>query len=189
MSPASARATTIGLGLVCCVGLTGCTNRDMGDLQRYVTETLASPPKPIEQLPALKPYERYLYQAAEKQLRDPFAPLVEQVRKLVTSASGGGLQQQKYNDEIAAHNQEELEAFELDSLRMVGTLQDPAELWGIIKDSIGTVHRVQVGNYIGRNYGKVLDIKEDHLELREITKDADGRWEERNASLALSEKP
>ena len=72
---------------------------------------------------------------------------------------------------------------------MVGTLQNTNELWGIIKDSAGTVHRVQVGNYIGRNFGKVLDIKEDRLDLREITKDSEGRWEERNASLALAEEP
>jgi type IV pilus assembly protein PilP len=45
-----------------------------------------------------------------------------------------------------------------------------------------------VGNYLGRNYGKVLDIKEDRLELREIVKDSEGRWEERNASLALAEE-
>ena len=50
-----------------------------------------------------------------------------------------------------------------------------------------TVHRVQVGNYLGRNFGKILDIQEDRIDLREIVKDADGRWEERQASLALLE--
>ena len=95
----------------------------------------------------------------------------------------------KFNDEIMAHNSEELEAFELDSLRMVGTLQSESELWAIVVDSTGTVHRVQVGNYMGRNFGKVLEILEDRVELREIVKDADGNWEERNASLALAEQP
>jgi type IV pilus assembly protein PilP len=71
---------------------------------------------------------------------------------------------------------------------MVGSLQSDNSLWAIIKDNAGTVHRIQVGNYLGRNYGKVLDIKEDRLELREIVKDSEGRWEERNASLALAEE-
>ncbi|MGH8597094.1 MAG: pilus assembly protein PilP, partial [Gammaproteobacteria bacterium] len=96
--------------------------------------------------------------------------------------------QQQYTDEIAAHNSEELENFELDSLRMVGTLQDSAELWGIVQDNAGTVHRVQVGNYVGRNLGKILNIQEDRIDLREVVKDADGRWEERQATLALAEE-
>ena len=184
-----ARRILVSLSIGCCVGLTGCTSRDMNDLQRYVAEVGARPPKRIEDLPALKPYERYVYQSAEKHLRDPFAPLMDQAKKAATIVATIDEQQQKFNDEVTAHNQEELEAFELDSLRMVGTLQNTNELWGIIKDSAGTVHRVQVGNYIGHNFGKVLDIKEDRLELREITKDSEGRWEERNASLALAEKP
>jgi type IV pilus assembly protein PilP len=47
---------------------------------------------------------------------------------------------------------------------------------------------VQIGNYLGRNFGKILNIQEDKIELREIVKDADGRWEERQASLALLEE-
>jgi type IV pilus assembly protein PilP len=47
---------------------------------------------------------------------------------------------------------------------------------------------VQIGNYIGRNFGKILDIQEDRIDLREIVKDGDGRWEERQASLALLEE-
>jgi len=48
------------------------------------------------------------------------------------------------------------------------------------------VHRVRVGNYLGRNIGKILNIQEDSIELREIIKNVDGRWEERQAALALA---
>ena len=34
----------------------------------------------------------------------------------------------------------------------------------------------------------VTDIQEDRIDIREIVKDSQGRWEERAASLALSEK-
>jgi len=95
--------------------------------------------------------------------------------------------QKAYTDEILAHNREELENFELDSLRMVGTLKDDAALWAIIRDTTGTVHRVQVGNYLGQNYGKIIEIFDDHLELREVVKDSSGLWEERRATLTLNE--
>jgi type IV pilus assembly protein PilP len=71
---------------------------------------------------------------------------------------------------------------------MVGVLENVDNLWGIIRDPQGTVHRIRVGNYLGRNYGKVINIQEDRIDVREITKDAQGRYEERGATLALSEE-
>ena len=41
---------------------------------------------------------------------------------------------------------------------------------------------------MGSNYGKILNIQEDRIDLREIIKDSQGRWEERQATLALSEE-
>ena len=90
--------------------------------------------------------------------------------------------------EIRYRNREELESFELDSLRMVGTLEDQNTQWGIVRDPGGTVHRVKVGNYMGTNIGKILNIFEDRIELREIIRNPDGRWIEREAALALAEK-
>jgi len=168
--------------------LSGCVNRDKSDLENYVAEVLSRKGGQIEPLPPIKPYERYLYQSAEQGLRDPFTPFMEQEQKQEEIAAAPDAAQQAYADEILAHNREELEGFELDSLRMVGTLQDDSELWGIVRDNAGTVHRVQVGNYLGRNYGKILNIQDDRIQLREIVKDDEGRWEERDASLALAEE-
>ena len=181
---------TLSTLLLVAVGasLGGCVNRDKSDLENYVAEVLSRKGGQIEPLPPIKPYERYLYQSAQAGLRDPFTPFMEEEQKQEEVAAAPDAEQQAYNDEILAHNREELKGFELDSLRMVGTLQDADELWGIVRDNSGTVHRVQVGNYLGRNFGKILDIQDDKIELREIVKDDDGRWEERDASLALSEK-
>ncbi len=167
----------------------GCVNRDKGDLENFVRDVLARPGGRIEPLPPIRPYQRYLYQSAEKGLRDPFQSTLDtQEEKEIAAKPEDDAGQRLYADEIAAHNREDLENFELDSLRMVGTLQNDAELWGIIQDATGTVHRVQVGNYVGRNYGKILDIQEDRISVREVVKDADGRWDERQANLALYEE-
>ncbi|MFB3084100.1 MAG: pilus assembly protein PilP, partial [Gammaproteobacteria bacterium] len=74
-----------------------------------------------------------------------------------------------------------------DSLRMVGLLEDTDDQWGIIVDPDGTIHRVKVGNYMGRNIGKITNIYEDRIELREVVQDSQGRWTERTAALALVE--
>lgn len=181
-----ARSTLVGVAVG--AALAGCVNRDKSDLENYVADVLSRKGGQIAPLPPIKPYERYLYQSAQNGLRDPFTPFMEQEQKQEEVAAAPDAAQQAYADEILAHNREELEAFELDSLRMVGTLQDDDELWGIVRDNAGTVHRVQVGNYLGRNFGKILNIQDDKIELREIVKDDEGRWEERDASLALAEE-
>jgi type IV pilus assembly protein PilP len=186
-APFTDTARTLGAALLLMLAA-GCVSKDMSDLEDYVAEVLARKGGEIEPLPPIKPYERYLYQAAELGMRDPFRsfyeqePEVEQVEKAVDA------EQQKYANEILTHNREELEGYELDALRMVGVLENSDFLWGIVRDQQGVVHRVQVGNYVGRNYGKITNIQEDRIDVREIVKDAQGRWEERAAALALTDE-
>jgi type IV pilus assembly protein PilP len=68
---------------------------------------------------------------------------------------------------------------------MMGTLELDNELWGIVRSPDGTIHRVQVGNYLGRNHGKVVGISEESIDLNEIIQDGQGGWQERTAALAL----
>ncbi|MGR8948186.1 MAG: pilus assembly protein PilP [Gammaproteobacteria bacterium] len=168
--------------------LAGCVNKDMSDLERYTQEVLARPGGRIEPLPPIKPYERYLYQAGNMSLRDPFKSFLIQEEPEKPTSPSQDPEQKRFATEIMTHNREDLEYYELDSLRMVGILEDKSVLWGIVQDVEGVVHRVQVGNYVGRNYGKILNIQEDRIDLREIVKDSNGRWEERDATLALYEE-
>ncbi|MGE0387815.1 MAG: pilus assembly protein PilP [Gammaproteobacteria bacterium] len=188
ITPIRSRRLAAATSVAAMLALAGCVSHDMSDLESYVSETLARKGGHIDPLPEIKPYERYLYQAAEANKPDPFATFEDARTEPTATTQTADVEQAKYNLEIQTHNPEELEGFELDSLRMVGTMQRPDELWAIVRDSTGTVHRVQVGNYIGRNFGKILNIAEDRIELREIIKNANGNWEERPASLALAEE-
>ncbi len=70
---------------------------------------------------------------------------------------------------------------------MVGTMESEDNQWGIIQDPDGVVHRIKVGNYMGRHTGKILNVFEDRIEIREIVRNSQGRWEERQAAIALVE--
>lgn len=184
----NASAIRTVLAIISCLIIAGCVNKDMSDLERYTEKVLARPGGRIDPLPPIKPYERYLYQAGELNLRDPFNSFLDRQEEKKDITPADDPQQKLYATEILTHNQEDLENFELDSLRMVGILEDKNILWGIVRDVQGVVHRVQVGNYLGRNFGKILNIQEDRIDLREIIKDSQGRWEEREATLALYEE-
>ncbi len=167
--------------------LTACGSGDMSDLEQYGQEVLARKGGRIEPLPEIKPYERYLYQSGLARGRNPFRAFSDQSPQEAV-AKAKDPRQQLFVNEIKNRNPEELERFELDSLRMVGTLQNTGQLWGIVVDSEGTVHKVRAGNYLGKNYGRILKITEAKMDLREILSDGEGSYQERQASLALREE-
>jgi len=166
--------------------LGGCVFHDMSDLNQWIAEVKQRKGGRIEPLPEIKPYEAYAYKGAEFGARDPFRPFYQQDEtEKPEDEPDPGLTPEIVRE--LQRNREELEQFELDSLRMVGTLQSNDENWGIVTDADGVVHRVKAGNYLGRNLGKIINIFEDRIELREIIKNSDGRWEERQAGIALVE--
>ncbi len=173
--------------LLIALSLVGCVSNDMSDLEREVDRIMSRPGGRIEPLPEVKPYEAYAYQSGLNQAKDPFRPFYEKIIEEVAQSEDSGLTPEMER-EINNRNREELESFELDSLRMVGTMDDDSENWGIVLDPDGTVHKVKIGNYAGLNIGKITNIFEDRIELREIIQDSQGRWEEREATLALAEE-
>lgn len=177
------------IGLICApLVLGGCVSTDNSDLNGYIAEILARPGGRIEPLPEIKPYEAYAYQSAGQDARDPFRLFYQADEETLAEESESGGLTKEMEDELRNRNKEELEQYELDSLRMVGTMDNGDNNWGIIQDPGGAVHRIRVGNYMGRNTGKVLNVYEDRIELREIVRNSQGRWEERQAAIALVEQ-
>lgn len=175
-----------GLLLIALI-LAGCVSNDISDLEQEVDRIMSRPGGRIEPLPEVRPYEAYAYQSGLNQAKDPFRPFYEKIIEEVAQSEDSGLTAEMER-EINNRNREELESYELDSLRMVGTMDDDNENWGIVLDPDGTVHKVKIGNYAGLNIGKITNIFEDRIELREIIQDSQGRWEEREATLALAEE-
>lgn len=160
--------------------MTGCGGDDFSDLNKYVQDVKARPKGAIEPLPEIKVVESFVFKPDG--LRDPFRPIEKSSDDSSLDLSGvSGIKPD------TERRKEELEAYSLDTLRMVGTLTNQKGLWGLVKAKDGTIHRVQVGHHMGQNYGKIIRILEDKIELMEIVPDKPGTWREQQASLALAE--
>ena len=176
--------------LFICFLINGCVSHNMPDLKNQVSAIMSRPGGGIEPIPEIKPYEAYVYESGKSGANNPFKRFYIQEQSIALEDKQGpiddGLTEEMRN-EIQNRNREELERYELDSLRMVGTLQNEENNWGIVVDPGGIVHRVKTGNYVGLNIGKITSIVEEQIEVREIIKDNNGRYEERRALLPLIE--
>ncbi len=181
------RLTIVVLAIL---GITGCVSGDMSDLEKQVSKIMSKPGGRLEPLPEIKPYEAYVYESGKSGARNPFKRFYVVEQSLAIEESEGPVDDgltEEMRSEIQNRNREELEGFELDSIKMVGTLQNEDNHWGIVLDPDGIVHRVKSGNYIGLNIGKITSIQEEQIEVREIIKDNSGRYGERKALLPLTE--
>jgi type IV pilus assembly protein PilP len=169
----------------CCIAtlsgsLLACTSNPNADLKAYVEKVKSQQTAKIDPLPEFKPYESFAYQADD--LRDPFTePTYSHPQAVASQSTNSGIKPD------FDRPTEPLEEFPLDSLRMVGTLEQNEHNWALINDTDGTIHRVEPGNYAGQNHGKITRVTEFEVELTEIVPDGIGGWMERQASIAISE--
>lgn len=175
------RPIVLFLGLATSLLLSACSDDDYSDLSQYIAKVKAIPKGAIKPLPEIKIVESFVFNP--EGLRDPFKPLVqpEEQENGGEFLASGGIQPD------TTRRKEELEAFPLTLLRMVGTVNMDANLWALIKADDGTIHRVQAGNYMGKNYGKIIRISMDKIELMEIVPDKPGTWREQQTSVELTE--
>lgn len=156
-------------------GLAACSGQ--GDLHRWVDQVKARKGAPLPPLPVVKTFETFLYQ--DQDLRDPFEPAPAQATP--QNLAGPHPDQNR--------PREPLEAFPLDSLKMVGTIGGAGRgIEALVKDPQGVIHQVRVGDYIGQNYGHVLQVTTGAVDLVELVPNGSGGWMERDATVALGEK-
>jgi type IV pilus assembly protein PilP len=157
----------------------GCgSGRDFSDLQTYMDEVRARPKGSIEPLPKFQPYESFTYSAAS--LRSPFQPAV---KIDLASRQKGSVDVKPDESRIKQF----LEDFNIETFQMVGTLANDSGNFALISSSSG-VHRVRVGDYLGRNHGRISAIDDAKIDVVEIVPDGEGGWLERPRSLSLKER-
>ena len=184
-SSAATSVTRIKLGkfllpLFYSVVLTACSGTQHGDLETYIQDVKSRQKSKIPELPQVKTYAPFSYSAFE--IRDPFLPLLdEDAIPNVLADENNGLRPK--TDRKA----DPLESFPLDTLAFVGHLEKRGTRWGLVSAPDKSIYKVQIGNYMGKNFGEIIKITETKILLREIIPDGSDGWLDREASLALSE--
>lgn len=155
-----------------------CADPGLPELETYAERVKARDAGPLEPVPEIAFVAPFPYLPNER--RDPFA-MDQQAADVAQQRDPNGISPDPLRPK------EPLEAFSLDSLRMVGTLEQFGTRWALIMTRDGTLHRVRTGNYLGRNDGKIIRIDPTELLLTEIVEKAPGEWDQRQASMALKQ--
>jgi type IV pilus assembly protein PilP len=142
-------------------------------------ESVRSSTRPArEKISEPKRFEPFRYERASS--IDPFSHdrLSAELLQAMAGPAAGGLRPDPDRP------REALEAYPLDTIRMVGHLSDGRQNYALLQvDTM--VYQVAVGNRAGQNDGLVTLIAESEVKLREIIQDAAGAWVHREASLQL----
>ncbi|MDY6919640.1 MAG: pilus assembly protein PilP [Pseudomonadota bacterium] len=161
--------------------LSGCGgDSQFTDIKAKMAEVKGRPKGRIEPPPEFKVYKAFSYSAAA--LRSPFEQPVD--------VELAALPQRKSNVKPDFNRPKEvLEQFGIDALSMVGTLTRPgSSLYALVKDPDSGLHRVKEGNYLGRNFGKIVSITPNKIDVIEIVSDGQDGWVERPRTLVLREE-
>ena len=165
--------------IIVCISfiLTGCFGGQSGyqDLDAYMAEMQARPTGKIEPLPEFRPYEAFNYSASG--LRSPFEPPLKLA--LTNKAKNNNIRPD------ANRSKQFLEKFEVDTFSMVGSISNDDGLWGLVRGDDG-VHRVKVGDYLGKNHGRITYIDDEELRLVEIIPAGPSYWVERPRVLRVN---
>ncbi|WP_019528363.1 pilus assembly protein PilP [Dasania marina] len=163
----------------CALALVACSNSDFSDLDEFMAAEKAKPQSPIKPIPPFKTYKAFTYSATG--LRSPFEKPVE-VREITRLQASSNVKPDENR------TKEYLEKFGIDALTMVGTLEQAGTLWALIQDKDGGVNRVKIGNYMGRNHGRVVEAAENYVAVIEIVPNGVDGWIERPRTIKLQVK-
>ena len=164
----------VALVVAAALGLSACGGESHQDLRAWMAEQGKGARGKLDPLPQIKPYEPFAYNAFD--LPDPFKP-----RKIEPTKGASKLAPD------LTRRKEPLEAFPLESLTMVGTLEKNKTVYALVRTPERDVYQIRAGNYVGQNYGVVTGIVENEVKLRELVQDGAGDWTERSSTLQLQQ--
>lgn len=166
------------LGLVLAILISGCGDAGRDEIKQWMEESSRDLKGGVPPLPELKPFPVVSYEAA--QAIDPFnSARIEPERK-----DGGGANKPDFD-----RPREQLESYPLESIRFLGLVDKTKNKQKhAVVQADGILFQVGRGNYLGQNYGRIMDITSAEIVLKEIVQDPSGQtsdWVERQMTLQL----
>ena len=159
----------------------GCNKKSgTSDLKSFTKNAYKDRKPQVEPLPTLKPVAIFIYQASDE--KDPFNRGNLKVQKPRQQDTGGG----EAGPDLT-RKKEPLEAYPTDALKMVGVMEQNGIDWAIVRAPDDTVHRVTEGNYLGLNYGEIVLLQGNRMQVQELVRNPVGKWEKISFKLVLVE--
>ena len=158
-----------GLVLVGCDSKIDAVNQKMAEIRN-------EPALPIEPAPVFSLVPLFNYSA--HQLKSPFMPssLAAELKIMAGKRVYPNFNRQP----------QPLESYALESLNMKGSMRGKTnETIALIQTPDRQIERVQVGNYLGMNQGRVVKISPTQIDLVEIVPDGRDGYVERPRTLVL----
>jgi type IV pilus assembly protein PilP len=169
------------LPIIGLLALSACTDDGNQDLNDWVGQVKARPATGIEPLPEIRPYEAFIYSSSH--LRSPFMSARPEAIGELGSLENCDSDVRPDPNRV----REELEDFALQSLQMVGSMSQDGKSWALVRQSSGSIHRVQMGNHLGLNHGQIVNISEQNIQLMETVPNGQGCWEARPMTLEVQQ--
>ena len=165
---------------VLAIVLLGACSGEQDELQAWMDQQRREVKPDVQPLTPPKKFNPQPYAAAGGV--EPFSPQKLTVALKQEARQPNSLLAAEFN-----RRKEPLEAYPLDSMRMVGSVVKDGRNYALLRvDNL--LYQVKLGDYLGQNYGKIVKISETEVALREIVQDAAGEWIERPSALQLQEK-
>lgn len=153
---------------------TGCSDR-VGMAQQEMDQIRNQPSQPIELPPKVELIEDFVY--SSNRLRSPFLP-PSLVSVQAPEASLDGVRPD------INRTKEPLEQYELEQLTFRGIVISPeGQQYALVQRPDGSVASAKVGDYLGVNDGRIVEITPTQINLIEIVPDSRAGFVERPQSL------
>ena len=178
----SNRITAVVLTLTVLL-MSACMGDEQEELSSWMQRERNSIKPDVKPIPEPTKFEPYSY--GGERFVEPFSN--EKLASILKSGQSLPNEKSALIEPELNRRKQPLEAFPLDTMKMVGSLNRNRQLVGLVKvDTL--LYQVSRDNYLGQNFGRILRIEENQIVLREIVQDAAGEWIERPAALQLQEE-
>ena len=166
------------LTVLAALALGGCSP-ELDELQQWAENERRSAKASVQPLSPPKKFHPQAYEALDG--IEPFS-----TQKLTVAVKQEAAQPNSVLAAEMSRRREPLESYPLDSMHMVGSMAKEGRRHAILRvDNL--LYYVKSGDYIGQNFGRILNIDEAEVKLREIVQDPSGEWVERVSTLTLQE--
>ena len=167
--------------LLCCLvvlATSACSDGGDLELQGRLSQVRAQPPADVAPIPRFSIQPTYAYSSRFK--RSPFIPESEFKANITAEQS------QALPPDLGREKQL-LELQEVSLISMVGLVRNKSKLWGLVADQTGKVTKVELGSYLGKNFGEVTGIDSSKITIMEKISDNKGRWFARQRLIFMEE--